>query len=200
MTTEHPDADLPDPPHQPDDVVSPSSSPSATQAVPAEPVVAPPTVVAHPAREKAPTLLRVLSVVVMVSGLIMLAAGVATWFVVRDQLSQEHITVSDDAEHFAGEAVDSPWTAYAQAQVIHEHEMEIGGGKTYAELPKDDPARDTVMNASFLRASLFTSVVSFGVAAFAAGVGVLMLIVGYVMLRLVRLFDSAAAPAVATTT
>ena len=38
-----------------------------------------------------------------------------------------------------------------------------------AELPQDDPTRETVMNGSFLRASLFTSVVSFGVAAMAMG-------------------------------
>jgi hypothetical protein len=33
-----------------------------------------------------------------------------------------------------------------------------------------------MMNASFLRASLFTSVVSFGVAAFAIGVGILSIL------------------------
>jgi hypothetical protein len=124
---------------------------------------------------------------------------VVTWFVVRDQLSQEHITVSDDAAHFAGEEVDSPWTAYAQAEAIHDHELTIGGGKTYAELPQDDPARDTVMTASFLRASLFTSVVSFGVAAFAAGMGLLMLIVGYVLLRLAKLIGTTVQPAPALT-
>ena len=47
--------------------------------------------------------------------------------------------------------------------------------------------RDTVMTASFLRASLFTSVVSFGVAAFAAGVGVLMILIGVALLRVCRL-------------
>jgi hypothetical protein len=36
------------------------------------------------------------------------------------------------------------------------------GGKTYAELAPDDPNRTTVMTASFLRASLFASVVSSG--------------------------------------
>ena len=40
------------------------------------------------------------------------------------------------------------------------------------------------MTASFLHASLFTSVVSFGVALFAAAMGVLMIIVGYVLRRL----------------
>ncbi|MFS0867674.1 hypothetical protein AB3M83_10150 [Microbacterium sp. 179-B 1A2 NHS] len=39
----------------------------------------------------------------------------------------------------------------------------------------DDSVRATLMNASFLRASLFTSAVSFGVAASVMGVGVLSL-------------------------
>ena len=58
--------------------------------------------------------------------------------------------------------ISQPWQAYAQANVIGKHATEIAGGKTYAELPQDDPNRDTVMTASFLQASLFTSVVAFG--------------------------------------
>jgi hypothetical protein len=65
--------------------------------------------------------------------------------------------------------VDNPWTAYAQADVINEYALEESDGLTYAQLDQDDPRRDTVMTASFLRASLFTSVVSFDVAAFAFG-------------------------------
>jgi hypothetical protein len=42
------------------------------------------------------------------------------------------------------------------------------------------------MTASFLRASLFTSVVSFGVAAFAFGVGILLVVVGWALLRINR--------------
>jgi hypothetical protein len=66
--------------------------------------------------------------------------------------------------------------------VIKEHALEIGGGKTYAELPQDDPARDTVMTASFLRTSLFTSVVAFGVAALVAGLGLLFILLGLALL------------------
>jgi hypothetical protein len=47
----------------------------------------------------------------------------------------------------------------------------VSGVKTYAELEQDDPLRETAMQASFLRASLFTSVVAFGVALMAIGVG-----------------------------
>jgi hypothetical protein len=82
--------------------------------------------------------------------------------------------------------VKGPLTAYAQADVINKHALDIGGGKTYAELPQDDPNRDTVMTASFLQASLFTSVVAFGVAAFVAVMGVVLILLGWVLVRLAR--------------
>ena len=61
-------------------------------------------------------------------------AGLGTWFLVRSQLSDERITVSDDAAHFAGDAVDGPLTAYTEAQTIEKHATKASGGKTYAEL------------------------------------------------------------------
>ena len=44
--------------------------------------------------------------------------------------------------------------------------------------------RATVMQASFLRASLFTSVVAYGVALFAAAMGVLSILFGWAIHRL----------------
>jgi hypothetical protein len=137
-------------------------------------------------RSGAARTVRVLGILLVVAGAILLVAGVATWVTVQNQLADEKITVSEDADRFAGEPVDGPLTAYAQAQVIEKHALEASGGKTYAELPRDDPARATVMNASFLRASLFTSVVSFGVAAMAAGLGVLIALIGYALMSTSR--------------
>jgi hypothetical protein len=130
--------------------------------------------------------LRLLAFAVVLGGLILVVAGAFTWYVVRDQLSDEKITVSDDADHFGGDPVDGPLTAYAEADVINEHALEETDGLTYAQLDQDDPRRDTVMTASFLRASLFTSVVSFGVAAFAFGLGLLLLLIGWALLRIER--------------
>jgi len=48
----------------------------------------------------------------------------------------------------------------------------------YAELDREDPKRQTAQTASFLQASLFTSVVAFGVAAMAIVVGVLFILIG----------------------
>lgn len=133
-----------------------------------------------------PKSLEVLAILVIVGGVILSVAGVVTWVVVTNQLSDEKITVSDDADNFAGDDVDGPFTAYAQANVIKKHALEASDGKTYAELAQDDPKRDTVMTASFLRASLFTSVVSFGVAAFAVGMGILLILVGWALLGVNR--------------
>src|SRR5690606_2964536 len=100
------------------------------------------------------------------------------------QLRAENITIPDDAMAFQGQTVSGPLTAYVQADIIQQHALAASGGKTYAELPQDDPVRATMMNASFLRASLFTSVVSFGVAVFAMGVGVLSILFGAALRRL----------------
>jgi hypothetical protein len=62
--------------------------------------------------------------------------------------------------------------------VIEKHALEATGGLYYAELDREDPLRETAMTASFLQASLFTSIVAFGVAAMAAGMGVIFILIG----------------------
>jgi hypothetical protein len=160
----------------------PSARPAAPPASAGDDVVPP----AHTHRRTVTGPLRVLALLVTISGVILMVAGAITWFTVTDQLSDEKIVVSDDADNFAGDDVDGPFTAYAEAEVINDHALEESGGQTYAQLDRDDPRRDTVMTASFLRASLFTSVVAFGVAAFAFGIGLLMVLVGWALLSVDR--------------
>jgi hypothetical protein len=128
---------------------------------------------------------RFIGLLTIIAGFLLIAAGTTTWLVVRDQLVAENITIPDDAAAFAGNTVDGPIDAYIQADIINKHALEGSGGQTYAELDREDPARATVMNASFLRTSLFSSVIAFGVAAFAGGVGVLMLLIGWALRKLV---------------
>ncbi|MFD6091366.1 aromatic ring-opening dioxygenase LigA [Oerskovia sp. NPDC060338] len=144
------------------------------------------TSTAGPARS-----VRLIGLVTMIAGLVLLLAGAATWATISSQLAAEKITVSEDASMFGGSQVRGPFTAYAQAEVINKHALAASEGKTYAELDKEDPARATVMNGSFLRASLFTSVVSYGVSALVMGLGVLFGLLGYALRRI------GAAPALA---
>jgi hypothetical protein len=127
---------------------------------------------------------RVIGIITVVAGAILAVAGIVTYVIVTNTLADQKITVSDDAAHFAGGTVNTPWEAYAQANVINKHAKEAAGGKTYAELPQGDPNRDTVMTASFLQASLFTSVVAFGVAAMAVGMGILFVLLGWALLSM----------------
>jgi hypothetical protein len=170
---------------------------------------------------------KVLGILIAIAGAIMIIAGGVTWGAVTSNLSQEKITVSGDSPNFAGAAVNSPWTAFAQAQIIRHHAMESSDNQTYAELgaaitakqnelkdagkSAEDIAKDadvialqqqrtTVMNGSFLRASLFTSVVSFGVAFFAFGVGVVSILVGWALVKLASPAAATPAPAAAQST
>ena len=138
---------------------------------------------------------RTAGLIVIICGVVFLVAGVATYVMVSSTLSSENINVSQDATMFAGQHVDQPWEAFAEANVINEHADKIAGGKTYAELPQTDPNRATVMNASFLQASLFTSVVAFGVAAMAAVVGAVFIVIGLALRAIPTVAAGATAPA-----
>lgn len=121
---------------------------------------------------------KVIGLVVMVIGAVFIVAGGISYNMVHNKLAAEKITVSADAPRYAGLEVAGPFTAFAEADIIQKHALDATGGKTYAELDREDPLRAVAMNGSFLRASLFTSVVSFGVSAMAAGLGVVLLLVG----------------------
>lgn len=115
----------------------------------------------------------------IVIGVILIISGAVTWAVVSGTLGDQNITVADDASCLAGNDVNGPLSAYCEAKVIEKHALEATGGKTYAELDRDDPLRTTAMNAAFLQASLFTSVVAFGVAGMAILVGILFVLIGF---------------------
>jgi hypothetical protein len=117
------------------------------------------------------------SIGAIVLGVLLIIGGIGTWTLVRNTLADQKIETSEDA-CLSGRQVKGPFTAYCQARVINKHALEATGGKTYAELGRDDPLRDTAMNASFLQASLFTSVLAFGVSAMAIAIGVLFILIG----------------------
>ena len=140
-------------------------------------------------------------IVALVAGIIFAVAGIAVWVLVSTQLSAQKITVGEDVSVAVpalawteGRTVADPFSAYAQAEIIDMHASESAEGYTYAELgsmvreaeaagdtelaEELQAQRTTVMNASFLRASLFTSVVSYGVAAMAIVLGILLVLGG----------------------
>lgn len=120
---------------------------------------------------------RIASISAIVLGILLVLGGVGTWTLVSSTLADQNITTPEDA-WLPEREVRGPLTAYAQAQIIEEHALESTGGRTYAELDREDPLRDTAMNASFLQSSLFTSILAFGVSAMAIGMGLLFVLIG----------------------
>jgi len=107
-----------------------------------------------------------------------LAAGVAGYAAVRQQLLAENIVVHDDVKSLAGKKVADPVTAYAQADIVNKHALAMTGGKPFASLPMDAPERETALMAANVRSSLLTSVISFGVSGLAAGTGLIAIVGG----------------------
>ena len=143
-----------------------------------------------------------IAILSMVAGLVLIIAGGAVWAMISSQLKDEAITVSAVTEEepgaLAGKPVAGPFTAFAQANAINHHALAGSDGKTYAEIGAEVAAlkaadaegnadeiealgeqRTTVMNGSFLRASLFTSVVAYGVSALVMGLGVMFILLGW---------------------
>ncbi|MEO7588513.1 MAG: aromatic ring-opening dioxygenase LigA [Arachnia sp.] len=143
---------------------------------------------------------KIVGLIALIAGIIMIVAGGITYGAVSSQLAAENIVVPDDAAFLAGDKVDGPFSAYAQADIINHHALKASEGKTYAELgtlageakaagneelaTKYSEARGTVMTASFLRASLFTSVLAFGVAALVIGLGVMFGLIGWALMSI----------------
>ena len=117
------------------------------------------------------------SVASVVLGALMVIGGITTWIVVSSTLSDQNIVTADDA-CLPGRTVADPFTAYCEAKVIEKHTLDSTGGLTYAELDREDPLRETALTSSFLQSSLFTSVVAFGVAAMAVGMGLIFILIG----------------------
>jgi hypothetical protein len=121
---------------------------------------------------------KVAALTAIIVGVVMAIAGVITWVVISSTLEDQKITVAEDASCAAGDDVNGPISAYCQADIIDHHTLDITGGKTYAELDREDPNRAVAMDSAFLQASLFTSVVAFGVAGMAFVLGIVLTLIG----------------------
>ena len=202
-----------------------------------------------------PTLIKVLSILVAVIGVVFLAVGVTMYSITSAQLKHQQVTVANYNEgsndvangSFAGKTVAGPFTALAQITAISHHMSQasqratggtsdattgvVTGGDpslTYGTTPMitlnadgtcktpvkwTDPAgqgsfqcaakatptvtggvvpaslaslRATLQTGSFLIASLYVSVLAFGVSALVAGLGIVLLIVAAIQLLVIR--------------
>ena len=118
-----------------------------------------------------------LSLVLIGTGIVLVAQGFSAKSQVTDELAAEHITTPDDAS-IPGVPVNSAATAKAQADIIQHHVLGTTEGKTYAELDREDPARATYLSAVTLRTSLMSAYMAFKLADLVTGLGALFFALG----------------------
>ena len=121
---------------------------------------------------------QVLGRLVEAAGVTSMVSGVVAWFTVRAQLADEKIVVPG-----SGRAVTGPLSAYQEADVIKQIALRATEGKTYGELEEDHPAAAMAKDASLLRASLFTSILAFGMAGTQVAVGAVLTAIGRALSR-----------------
>lgn len=139
---------------------------------------------------------KIIGWVLALIGAVMLVSGAVAWTAVGSQLKAENMVVPGDATSNAGKAVTGPLTAWSMQETIAHHADTATDGLSYADLgtvvneakeqygddsPEASEAqgmRDLQMNASFLRASIFTSILAFGVSLLVVGTGLSVLLTG----------------------
>ncbi|RFA11493.1 hypothetical protein B7R21_12345 [Subtercola boreus] len=128
----------------------------------------------------------------LAAGSLFAAAGAGAWMTVTKQLQAEKITVPGNAPRFAGKPVQGPATAYVEAMVIKGNAERGAGGRTFADISNalrgvdasSDEAKElrnqsaALATGASLRTSLMTSVLAYGVSAFAVGLGGFLIVAG----------------------
>lgn len=100
---------------------------------------------------------------------------------VAAQLKAEHITTPEDASIPNVPVVDDK-TAMAQADIINKHALEATGGKTYAQMDREDPLRPVAASAASLRTALMSAALAWNTANLVIGVGAFITAVGGLLL------------------
>jgi hypothetical protein len=111
------------------------------------------------------------------AGLFMVQQGRSAHTEVRDTLSSERIVTPEDAG-IPLAPVTGPDEAKAQAEIIRKHALTLTGGKTYAELARDDPNRTTYLQSVTLRTALMESYLAFKVSTLVVGTGIIIVLLG----------------------
>jgi hypothetical protein len=118
-----------------------------------------------------------------VAGPYMVYRGVDARSQVAAELKAENIVTPADASRPNTRVVDGP-TAVVQAEIIEKHALEATGGKTYAELDREDPRRAVAMSAANLRAALMSSALAWETANLVIGLGAMLFGLAFVFLAI----------------
>ena len=150
-------------------------------------------------------LFTVVAVFAMVVGAVSVLGGLGGAVYTYQQAAVQDITTPDDAV-FAEVAVRGPLSMWAQSDIITHHQLDRTGGLYFAQMEREVPlvdeagepvldeagepvmgpneARASWLDATTLTTSLGLGMLAYGLSAFAVAAGLVMLALGFVVLKL----------------
>lgn len=150
-------------------------------------------------------LLKISSLFALIAGLLLIAGGIWGIIFTYKNVEREKIVTPADAA-IPNAQVKGPFTLKAQADVIRKHMLNMTGGKTYAEMPRqiakvDDKGaavldtngqpvmvpntlRDTWVTATALTTALNFAIITYVFAGLLAVLGLISIWTGYIFHKL----------------
>lgn len=119
----------------------------------------------------------VVGAVFAVAGLYATVQAVSTRDRIVDDIEAEKIVTTEDSS-IPNAPVRDVETAEAMEDIIALHAAENTGGKTYAELDREDPQRDLLLRATTLRTALNSFIMAYRVTELVFGIGIALIIGG----------------------
>jgi len=124
---------------------------------------------------------KTLAVLVLVIGIVSIALGgffiqqgFAKAALLTDEMTKANITYGGAGGDIDG-IIDTPQEAQVMANILNEHSAELGN---YTQLARDDPNRQTILNAMTMTNSLEMAVMGFGLTDVVKASGAFMVLVG----------------------
>lgn len=106
------------------------------------------------------TLFKLASVLAILVGIIMVGAGIWGIVFTYKNVAQEKIITAKDAA-IPETPLGGPLTLKAQADIIRTHTLNMTGGKTYAEMSREDTNRNIWITATTLTTALNLAILTY---------------------------------------
>lgn len=105
-------------------------------------------------------LLTTSSILAITTGIILVGGGAWAVMFTYQNVSQENIVTPEDAS-IPNTLVRGPLTLHSQASIIREHILKKTGGKTYAEMSREDEIRPLWITATTLITALHLGIITY---------------------------------------
>lgn len=122
-------------------------------------------------------------------GIILVIGGVWALLFTYQNVRQENIITPDDAS-IPNTLVQGPLTLKSQADVIRKHTLDATGGKTYAEMSRQDENRSMWVTATTLITALNLGIVTYLFSGLITLLGAISIWTGIVFAALSRKFTA----------